>query len=297
MTDAVYYTDSTPPGAYSGSLKTGIAGSNTGISYALYEDTATWDAWYDWALVNAYSDTGRKNYSSRALNMVGLWPTMQTSTAATDSDPDTATKSFMCITKGTTGGVCMEAIIGASENTVNTYYIPGASIATKLTDPQAAITIQSGADLITNETTDYLFAATTVASPAVSVTAEDPSSPAEFKAFGVANCSLTQVKMDCLNWVAKASDSATGVVNWSSGDSVTFFWFDGRRYKDNTADPIDDSSNTLWIANDGTEANGTLKIEKKFQTATVTLEMDSGALESLVPCASAIVALTMLFSF
>ena len=135
MTDAVYYTDSTPPGAYSGSLKTGIAGSNTGISYALYEDTATWDAWYDWALVNAYSDTGRTNYSSRALNMVGLWPTMQTSTASSDADPDTATKSFMCITKGSTGGVCMEAIIGASENTVNTYYIPGANIATKLTDP------------------------------------------------------------------------------------------------------------------------------------------------------------------
>ena len=103
--------------------------------------------------------------------------------------------------------------------------------------------------------------------------------------------------MDCLNWVAKESASDTGVVKWSSGDSVKFFWFDGRRYKDNTADPIDDASNTLWIANDGTEAGGTLKVEKKFQTATVTLAMDSGALESLVPGAAAIVALSMLFSF
>jgi len=135
MTEAVYYTDSTPPASYTGSLKTGISGTNTGIRYALFEDTATWDAWNDWATVNAYSDTALKTYTSRALNMVGYWPTMQTSTAATDSDPDTATKSFMCITKGSTGGVCMEAIIGASENTVNTYYIPGAGIATKLTTP------------------------------------------------------------------------------------------------------------------------------------------------------------------
>ena len=63
------------------------------------------------------------------------WPTMQASTAATDSDPDTSTKSFMCITKASAGGVCMEAIIGASENTVNTYYIPSADLTTKLTTP------------------------------------------------------------------------------------------------------------------------------------------------------------------
>ena len=297
MTDAVYYTDSTPPAAYTGSLKTGISGTNTGIRYALFEDTATWDAWNDWATVNAYSSTGRTNYTSRALNMVGYWPTMQTSTAATDSDPDTATKSFMCITKGSTGGVCMEAIIGASENTVNTWYIPGADIATKLTTPQGAITMYTGSETLSEQTTDYLFSATTVAAPALTVRAEDPTDPTDFKAFKVANCSLTQVKMDCLNWVAKESASDTGVVKWSSGDSVTFWWFDGRQYKDNTAETLDDASNTLWIANSGTEEGGTLKIEKKFQKGTVTLAMDSGALESLVPGAAAIVALSMLFSF
>ena len=135
MTETVYYTDSTPPASYTGSLNTGISGSNTGIKYALFEDTATWDAWYDWATVNAYSSTGRTKYPSRALNMVGYWPTMQASTAATDADPDTSTKSFMCITKASAGGVCMEAIIGASENTVNTYYIPSADLTTKLTTP------------------------------------------------------------------------------------------------------------------------------------------------------------------
>ena len=250
MTETVYYTDTTPPAAYTGSMKTGISGTNTGIKYALYEDTATWDAWYDWATVNGYSDTGRKNYTSRALNLVGYWPTMQASTAATDSDPDTATKSFMCITKASAGGVCMEAIIGASENTVNTWYIPAADLTTKLTDPLAALTIQSGADTFTEETTDYAFGDTTVGSPALTVTAEDPANPTDFKAFKVANCSLTQIKMDCLNWVAKATDDSTGVVKWSAGDSVKFWWFDGRQYKDNSLTDVTVSTNQLWIAND-----------------------------------------------
>ena len=264
MTETVYYTDTTPPAAYTGDMKTGISGSNTGIKYALYEDTATWDAWSDWATTNGYSSTGRTTYSSRALNMVGYWPTMQASTAASDSDPDTATKSFMCITKASVGGVCMEAIIGASENTVNTWYIPTADLATRLTDPLAALTMFTSAETFTEQTIDYDFAGTTVGSPALTVTAEDPTNPSDFKAFKVANCTLTQIKMDCLNWVAKASATTTGVVNWASGDSVKFWWFDGRRYKDNSLTDVSIASNVLWIANDGTEADGTLKVEKKF---------------------------------
>ena len=76
MTETVYYTDSAPPAAFTGTMLTGIAGTNTGIKYALWEDTATWDAWYDWALVNGFSKTGRETYSSRAIRMVGSWPTM-----------------------------------------------------------------------------------------------------------------------------------------------------------------------------------------------------------------------------
>ena len=43
-----YYTDSTTPTAYkdSSAYSTGIANK---ITYALYEDTATWSAWESWA--------------------------------------------------------------------------------------------------------------------------------------------------------------------------------------------------------------------------------------------------------
>ena len=138
MTETVFYTDSTAPAAYTGDLKRGIAGNTTGdvdkVQYALYEDTATWDAWSSWAEQNAYSSAGYTDYSSRALRMVGNWPTMQANTA-TDPDPSTATKSFMCITASGKGGVCMEGEIGASTNTVKTYYIPSADIVAKLETP------------------------------------------------------------------------------------------------------------------------------------------------------------------
>lgn len=77
-----------------------------------------------------------------------------------------------------------------------------------------------GTGTLDETTTDYLFGDTTIGSPAYTVTAEDPASPEHFTAFKVANCSLTQIKMDCLNWVAKATDTDDGVVKWSAGDSV-----------------------------------------------------------------------------
>lgn len=64
--------------------------------------------------------------------MVGYWPTMQANTAAADAT-DNATKSFMCIDHATDGGICMEAIIGASTNTVNTWIIPFAQKAATFT--------------------------------------------------------------------------------------------------------------------------------------------------------------------
>ena len=148
MTEAVFYTDSTPPTDYTGSLATAIGGKDSGIKYMLYEDTATWDAWYDWAVTNGFSDTGFKTYSSRALKIVGHWPTMQTNSADVDGgEVDNTTRSFMCITKASKGGVCMEAVIGASENTVNTYYMGAADIATRLTDPQAAMAFDEATSL------------------------------------------------------------------------------------------------------------------------------------------------------
>lgn len=59
--------------------------------------------------------------------------------SAADDAMSNATKSFMCITDASSsanmGGYCMEGEIGASENTVKTYYLTVAEIATKLTAP------------------------------------------------------------------------------------------------------------------------------------------------------------------
>ena len=113
MTETVYYTDSTPPADYTESLTSVMSGENMSIKYALYDDQATWDAWYDWAQINAYSDTGFTNYSSRAIKIVGKWPTMQVNSNDTEAVDfvDNTTRSFMCITASAKGGVCMEAFV------------------------------------------------------------------------------------------------------------------------------------------------------------------------------------------
>jgi len=241
-----FYTDSTPPTAYSGSLTTAIAGINAGdtprVSYALYEDATTWSAWVEWAKVNAYvvETDGHimdyNKYTSRALQMVGYWPTMQANTAAADAT-DNATKSFMCIMSASDGGVCMEAIIGASTNEVNTWRIPASTKDAVFID---AATITYGGTP-GELTTDWDF--TTKTGDVLNLIAETPSSPAEFKAFGVANCSLTTIKMDCINWVGKDGsdyeDPLLGRHSWTTGDSVTFTWFDGRAYVDSSVAEAD----------------------------------------------------------
>ena len=92
-------------------------------------------------------------------------------------------------------------------------------------------------------TTNFLFDADTISAPALTETAEDPTDPAEFSAFKVANCSLTTIKMDCRNWVVKESkeDTDAGLIHYTEGLSVKFWWFDGRAYDDNTAETLDAS--------------------------------------------------------
>lgn len=176
MTEAVFYTDSTPPVDYTGSLNTAISGLTTGIDYKLYEDTATWDAWYDWAVTNAFDDVGFKTYSSRALKIVGHWPTMQVNSADVDGGAaDNTTRSFMCITASSKGGVCMEALVGASENTVNTYYLAKDDIGTKLQTAMENFAWDSGT--FDQKTTDFDFVGTTISSPGLTLVQETPDTP------------------------------------------------------------------------------------------------------------------------
>lgn len=76
--------------------------------------------------------------------------------SAADDAMSNATKSFMCITDASSssnkGGYCMEGEIGASENTVKTYYLTEAEIATKLTAPWAAFLYKADGDGMTYDT-------------------------------------------------------------------------------------------------------------------------------------------------
>ena len=67
----VYYTDSTPPATFTGTMNTGLKGLTDTkpdrIKYALYDDATTWAAWLSWAQQNAYDNNALKNFSSRAL--------------------------------------------------------------------------------------------------------------------------------------------------------------------------------------------------------------------------------------
>ena len=78
MTTTVTYTNETPPSSATTlglTLNTAIEPADTTstfalndrISYALYEDTATFDAWTSWATTNAVNPTQLTNYSARAI--------------------------------------------------------------------------------------------------------------------------------------------------------------------------------------------------------------------------------------
>ena len=146
---------------------------------------------------------------------------------------------------------------------------------------------------IAQTVTDFSFASTTYGGNSISPVVETPDAPAEFSAFKVANCSLTTIKMDCVNWVRKESkESATdGFVNWSAGDSVIFWWFDGRYYFDNAADPLVPA----WKATPA-EGDAETDITKKMSKATATIEYDEGIF-SLVSSAFAMGVVAVFYTF
>ena len=112
-----YYTDSTTPTAYKDSSAYSVGIANK-ITYALYEDTATWSAWESWASSNALNALNITNFSSRAINVIGVWETLIK--GQTNSVNDWAT-SFMCMEdKATTdprGGWCAAANISTVSST------------------------------------------------------------------------------------------------------------------------------------------------------------------------------------
>lgn len=95
------YTDATPPAAFTGSLRVGIAGETGAVlpkvQYALYTDSTTWDNWTSWAKQNALDFQNTIDYSSRALQIVGNWPTIPGD--YTDADTSVEYKKYpaMCI--------------------------------------------------------------------------------------------------------------------------------------------------------------------------------------------------------
>lgn len=139
MTDStattVVYTDFTPPTTFPGTFQVGIPNAVTSkpphVEYALYEDSATWSAWSEWATQNAYETKNKDSYSARAIEIKGTWDTM--------SEGD---KSFMCIidksTSNNRGGLCMEANITGSGATLvfstKTYSIKQVDVAAVLPD-------------------------------------------------------------------------------------------------------------------------------------------------------------------
>ena len=53
---------------------------------------------------------------------------------------------------------------------------------------------------------------------AATLVVETPSAPVEFLGFGVMNCELTYITMDCINWVTNSEQEADGgYINWTEG--------------------------------------------------------------------------------
>ena len=245
-TTQVFYTDTTPPTAFLGTLKTGIAGFSSAapdrIKYALYDDATTFAAWLTWAPQNAYDNNAMNNYSTRALQINGYWPTM-----------DLNEKSFMCIADSSTtnakGALCAEADIGPTADNktykVKTYSIPAASVATKLVD-QATAYAQSPA--MTAATKNYNFDGTVAsvfttlpATTALSNGSQGTGNPSKWEAFDLFKCTATSITITCNNWVrAAGKETDGGYQRWDNGTKVTFWWYDGRDLSDAVKYPAKD---------------------------------------------------------
>ena len=272
-TTKTYYTDSTGPSTTLGVLSTGLApfGSKTQprVQYALYEDSATFTAWYAWAKQNAYDSNAMTKFSSRALKLYGFWDTM-----AKDD------LSLMCIedrsTSNAKGALCAEAYLTEVSGTTvydsKTYSIKAADTATKL---PTSLNPSSSVKSLDMTGTSYGSPAATY----VPVSTGTTSTPSAWKSFSVFNCTVNTVSMKCHNWVAAAGKEADGgYPRWFEGQSVRFWWFDGRDLSNTSNYPVS-------------------SFEKvKYQDVTLTFDnTSSGALQ--MASLLAFVPITLMLAF
>ena len=194
------------------------------MEYSLYEDSATWNAWYAWAKQNAYDSAAMTKFSSRALKLNGYWDTIASGDLSAMCISDTSSTAK--------GALCAEAYIHTVSSAVvydsKTYSIKGADIATKLLNTTKP----------SNNARTMDFAGTSVTSPAgtlIPVSTGTASTSSAWKSFDVFNCTVTTVKMSCLNWVAASGKEADGgYPRWTEGQAVEFMWFDGRDLSDSS---------------------------------------------------------------
>ena len=256
-TTKVYYTDSTPPSATLGVVSQGIApftgASQDRVEYSLYEDSATWNAWYAWAKQNAYDSNAMTKFSSRALKLNGYWDTI--------ANGDLSAMCIADMSSSGKGALCVEAYIHTVSSTVKydskTYSVKAADVKTKLLN-----TIKPG-----DNARSFDFAGTSISSPAatlIPVSTGTASTTSTWKSFSVFNCTVSTVKMTCLNWVAAdTQEKDGGYPRWKEGQSVEFMWFDGRdlsnssTYKTGTFDKIKFNATTLKYDN---TASGALSL-------------------------------------
>ena len=267
-----YFTDSTPPAAYTGTYTTAIAGKAAGavdrMQYALWQDDVTWDAWVSWAKQNSYNDgTNRyENFSSWALSIRGYWSTIGETNLSHMCIGDTESTSY--------GAVCVEAALsgGAPPTTFasRTFRIAAADVAGKLDTAK-----DSALDLL-----DWGFTTTDNSSPALTEVAEDTSSPGNWQSFQVMNCEVTTISLTCTSWVASDAGKAdSGYVPWRPGRKAKFYWWDGLDITDSALYPTD-------------------SFEKGAVSSVVSLEETytaAGAAELSVGILSAVAALLVTF--
>jgi len=107
-------------------------------------------------------------------------------------------------------------------------------VATKLVVTNAKALLASGKSLE--------FGTTNVASPAARNIIQGKitgyNSLSSWKSFQKFNCVLSTVKMACSAWVSKTSADG-GYSRWTEGQSVVFWWYDGRDLSNASKYPVD----------------------------------------------------------
>ena len=192
------------------------------------------------------------------------------SVTTTVDDVDTVTEyavnSFMCIRDMSTtdplGGFCMEANINGTNFDTYTWAMNDTDFTSKIAAPATIIMTANASTTasIENNRRSWGFGLLTtdadnpaMANPALTdataagsgpitslITQADPTKR-EFKGFGMINCTLTTISMDCINWVvSEAGETAMkptaestalrkgGYKRFAEGSPVAFYWFDGR---------------------------------------------------------------------